>query len=207
MKLFYSKGACSLAPHIVLAELNMVYEIEAVDLRSKSCPSGDFWKINAKGSVPALRMESGDILTEGQVISRYLADMKPEIGLIPRPGTLERYRCEEWLSYISSELHKNFSPLFMPNVFVQNEDGMSELKASMHGILKKKVAYVSEQLADNDYLMGKQFSVADAYLFTVLSWSNYVKFDLSTWSNLSAYMKRVSARPGVVRAMKEEGML
>lgn len=194
--------------HPISFLLNLTwYELEAVDLRAKTSASGDFWKINAKGSVPALKMESGDILTEGQVISRYLADQKPESNLVPRPGTLERYRCDEWLSYISSELHKNFTPLFMPNMFVQNEEGMIELKGSIHEILKRKMKFVSEKLGSNDYLMGKQFTIADAYLFTVLSWSNYVKFDLTPWSNLTAYVKRVSDRPAVIRALKEEGII
>lgn len=207
MKLYYSKGACSLAPHIVLAELNMVYEIESVDLKAKTCVSGDFRKINPKGSVPALRMENGEILTEGSVISQYLADQKPEAGLLPRFGTTERYRCQEWLNFIGTELHKNFTPLFMPQLFVKSSEAQTELKAGFSEVVKMKITQASAMLGTNDYVMGKTFSIADAYLFTVLGWTKYVGIDLGQWPNLGTFMKRVSERPGVMRALKEEGLL
>lgn len=207
MKLFYAKGACSLAPHIAMAEMNMVYELEAVDVKAKTSASGDFRKINAKGYVPALRMENGEILTEGSVILRYLADQKPEAGLIPKFGTLERYRCEEWLNYLSSELHKSFTPLFASFKYVQTDAAKSELTSSMVKMINDKIGYISERMGTNDYLMGSKMTVADLYLFNILSWGQYVKVDVSQWSNISGFMKRMMEKPSVQKAMKEEGIL
>lgn len=205
MKLFYKAGACSLASHIVMAEMNMVYEIEAVDLVNKTCASGDFKLINPKGAVPALRMENGEILTEGAVILQYLADQKMDSTLMPKFGTADRYRCMEWLNFIATDVHKNFSPLFGTNV--KNAEGLKELREGTFETLKKKFNYVSEKLGTNEFLMGNTFTVADAYLFTCLSWTKFVGFDLSAWSNVMTYMNRVSERPAVMRAMKEEGLL
>lgn len=142
MKLFYAKGACSLAPHIVMAELNMVYEIESVDLKTKTCASGDFRTINKKGSVPAIRMENGEILTESAVIVQYLADMKPEAALMPKLGTTDRYRCLEWLNFIATDLHKNYTPMFMAGMFVQSENAKTELKTSVAEMLKDRKSVV-----------------------------------------------------------------
>lgn len=205
MKLFYKAGACSLASHIVMAEMNMVYEIEAVDIMNKTCASGNYMLINPKGAVPALRMENGEILTEGAVILQYLADQKMDSTLMPKFGTTDRYRCMEWLNFIATDVHKNFSPLFGTNV--KNAEGLKELREGAFETLKKKINYVSEQLGTNEFLMGNTFTVADAYLFTCLSWTKFVGFDLSTWSNVMTYMNRVSERPAVMRAMKEEGLL
>jgi glutathione S-transferase len=207
MKLYYKAGACSLSPHIVLAELNMVYELESVDLVQKTCASGDFWKINPKGSVPALRMDNGEILTEGAVIVQYLADQKPEMELMPKLGTLERYRCLELLNYITSDIHKNFSPLFYADRILKEAHAQTELKTYTKEVLGRKIAVLSSILAQQDYLMGKQFTVADAYFFTCLSWAKYVALDLSAWSNLLAYQNRITLRPSVIKAMKEEGLL
>ncbi len=207
MKLFYKSAACSLAPHIVMAELNMVYELEAVDFKTKTCASGDYWKINPNGSVPALRMESGEILTEGVVIMQYLADQKPEANLMPRAGTTDRYRCLEWLNFIATDLHKNYSPLFFAGMIVNNAEGQTELKSYYVEMLRKKVAVAAARLGNRDFALGTTFSIADAYLFTVLGWSKYVGVDLSAHANITAYMARVGERPSVVRAMKEEGML
>ncbi len=207
MKLFYKAGACSLAPHIVMAELNMVYEIEAVDLATKQCASGDYRKINPKGSVPAIRMDNGEILSEGAVIGQYLADQKMDSGLIPKFGTLERYRCLELMNFIATDIHKTFSPLFSADRIIKNVEGKTEMKMFFVETLKSKVAMVSEKLGTNDYLMGKQFTIADAYLFTVLGWSKHVGLDLSAWTNVSSYMNRVSERPAVMKAMKEEGLI
>lgn len=207
MKLFYKAGACSLAPHIVLAELNMAYELEAVDLGSKTSVSGDFRKINPKGSIPALKMDNGEILTEGAVISQYIADQKPEGNLIPKMGTVDRYRCQEWLNFVATEIHKNFSPLFGVDRMFQTDSGKTECRAAFKANLNTKLAFVSEKLGTNDYLMGKDFNIADAYLFTCLNWSKLVGVDLSSWSNITGYMTRVATRPGVVKAMKEEGLL
>lgn len=207
MKLFYSKGACSLAPHIALCELNMVYEVEAVDLKAKTCASGDYRKINPKGSVPALRMENGEILTEAQVILRYLADQKPEAGLIPKFGTLERYRCEEWMNYISTEVHKSFTPLFATPLYVQSDAAKSELKTSLVKLLTTKIGFISEKMGTNEFLMGSKMTVADLYLFNVLSWGQYVNVDISQWSNIAGFMKRMMEQPSVQKAMKEEGII
>lgn len=207
MKLFYKSGACSLAPHIVMAELNMVYELEAVDLATKQSSSGDFKKINPKGSVPALRMENGEILTEGAIISQYLADQKMDSGLIPKFGTLDRYRCLELMNFISTDIHKSFSPLFGADRIMKNVEGKTEMKMFYIETLKSKIQIVSDKLGTNDFMMGKQFTIADAYLFTCLGWSKYVGLDLSQWSNITTYMNRVSVRPAVMKAMKEEGMI
>ncbi len=207
MKLFYKSAACSLAPHIVMAELNMVYELEAVDLKTKTCASGDFRKINPNGSVPALRMESGEILTEGTVIMQYLSDLKPEANMMPKTGTADRYRCLEWLNFIATDLHKNYSPLFFAGMIVKNVEGQAELKSYYVEMLRNKVAVAAERLGNRDFVLGTTFSIADAYLFTVLSWSKYVGVDLSAHTNITAYMTRIGERPSVVRAMKEEGIL
>lgn len=207
MKLFYSTGACSLAPHIVMAELNMVYELEAVNLKDKTCVSGDYKKINMKGSVPALKMENGEILTEGAIISQYLADLKNDGTILPKFGTNERFRALEWMNYIATEVHKNFSPLFFAERLYSNVDTQNDVKTSYRKMLADKCNYIAERLGQNDYLTGKQFTIADAYMFTCLNWSKYVGLDLNQWSNITNFMKRVSERPAVMRAMKEEGML
>lgn len=207
MKLFYKAAACSLAPHIVMAELNMVYELEAVDIKTKQCASGDYREINANGSVPALKMESGEILSEGAVIMQYLADHQPEAGLMPKLGTTERYRCMEWLNFIATDLHKNYTPLFFAGMIVKNAEGLAEMKKYYVEVLQNKIGVASKRLGNNEFVMGSQFTVADAYLFTVLGWSKYVGVDFSAYENIKTYMARVGERPSVVRAMKEEGML
>jgi glutathione S-transferase len=205
MKLFYAKGACSLAPHIIMAELNMVYELESVDTKTKTCASGDFKKINPKGSVPALKMENGEILTEGAVIDQYLADQKNDSTIFPKLGTIDRYRCMEWLNFIATDLHKSYTPFFMAGMMTPTT--AKEVNTIYTNILTSKVDYVSTKLGTNEYLMGKNFTLADAYLFTVLSWSKHIGFDLSKWSNITAYQERVGTRPAVIKAMKEEGLL
>ena len=207
MKLFFKPGVCSMAPHIVMAELNMIYELESVNLETKTSASGDYKQINPKGSVPALVMDNGEVLTEGAVISQFLADQKPDAGLFGKMGTLERVRCQEWLNFISTELHKNFSPLFGADRIVKNVEGKTEMKMYYIETIKSKVTYVSEKLGQNDYLLGNQFTIADAYLFTVLDWAKYQHIDLNQWTNVTAYMDRIAARPAVIKAMKEEGLL
>ncbi len=207
MKLFYSPGACSMASHIVMAELNMAYEIEAVNLKEKTCASGDFKNINSKGSVPALRMDNNEVLTEGAVIMQYLCDQKNDSTLLPKLGTLDRYRCMEWMNFIATDVHKSFSPLFYLGALVQNEQGQTQLKTATIQNLKNKISYISAKLENNDFLMGKNFTIADAYLFTVLGWGKHVGLDISEWSNINAYMGRIAQRPAVVKAMKEEGLL
>lgn len=207
MKLFFKAGACSLASHIVLAELNMVYQIEAVDLKTKTSASGDYYKINPNGSVPALICEDGSVLTEGPAIMLYLAEQNLEAGLIPKYGTKERVRCHEWLNFISTDIHKNFTPLFTAGMILKNPENQAELKNYYVGLLKKKIAIASDRLAANDYVLGSQFTIADAYLFTVLGWSKHVGLDLAPFANLENYLKRVGDRPSVQKAMKEEGLL
>ncbi len=207
MKLFYKAGTCSLAPHIVLNELNMIYELESVDLATKVSVSGDYKKINPKGSVPALRMDNGEILTEGAIISQFLADQKMESGLLPKYGTMERYRTLEMMNFIATDVHKSFSPLFGADKIVKNVEGKTEMKMYYVETVKSKIGLLSDKLGTNDYLMGTQFTIADAYLFTVLGWSKYVGIDLSAWSNIMSYMNRVSERPAVMKAMKAEGLI
>jgi glutathione S-transferase len=207
MKLFYKSAACSLAPHIVMAELNMAYELEAVDLKLKTCASGDFKKINPNGSVPALRTDSGEILTEGAVIMQYLADQVPEAGLMPKLGTMNRYRALEWLNFIATDLHKNYSPLFFAGMIVKQPDGQTEMKNYYMDLLGKKIAVAADRLGDNQFALGDAFTVVDAYLFTVLGWSKYVGVDLSRFTNIISYMGRIGERPAVMKALKEEGMI
>lgn len=201
MKLYFSPGACSLSPHIVLRETGLPFELEQVDNKAKTTKSGeDFWKVNPKGYVPALRVDSGETLTEGPAIIQYLADQKPEAGLAPQPGTLERIRLQEWLNFITAELHKGFSPLFRPTT-------PEEYKLIARENLARRIGYVDDQLAAKPYLMGDQFSVADAYAFTVLTWTNVQKIDLGPYPHVRSYMERVMARPKVREAMKAEGLI
>ncbi len=201
MKLYYSPGACSLAPHIVLNEAGLAYETEKVDLATKKTASGgDFLAINPKGYVPAITLDDGQLLTEVQVLCRYLADQKPQSNLMPKPGTMERYRVEEWMNYIASELHKGYSPLFRPNT-------PEEYKTIARENLAKRLALLDKALAGKQYLMGNAFTAADAYAFTILRWSPFTKVDLSPYANIKAYMARTEARPKVQQTLKEEGLL
>jgi glutathione S-transferase len=201
MKLYFAPGACSLSPHIVLREAGLSFTIEQVDNKTKKTKSGaDFWGINAKGYVPVLELDNGERLTEGPAIVQYVADQKPDSGLAGKPGTMERSRVQEWLNFITSELHKGFSPLFRPTT-------PEDYKPIAREALLKRVDYVEKQLAGKQYLMGDKFTVADAYAFTVLNWSNPLKLDFSAYPNVLAYMARVKARPKVQEAMKAEGLI
>ena len=201
MKLYYSPGACSLSPHIVLLEAGLDFTAEKVDLKSKKTETGaDYTPVNSKGAVPALIMEDGKLLTEGAAIVQYVADRKPQSGLAPANGTLERYRLMELLNYIASEMHKGYSPLFNPAI-------TPEAKAAAIAALDKKFTFLTAQLGDKPYLLGDTFTVADAYLFTVLSWSARVGVDLGKWPALAAYVARVKSRPKVQEALKAEGLL
>ncbi|QBK05904.1 glutathione transferase GstA [Hylemonella gracilis] len=200
MKLYFKPGACSLSPHIVLEELGLPHEALAVDLKAKTLADGsDYLAINPKGYVPALQLDSGEVLTEGPAIVQYLADQKPDKKLAPANGTIERYRLQSWLTFIGTEIHKSFSPLF-------NAAMPEEAKAFARANLERRLGWVNQQLAGKDYLMGADFTVADAYLFTVASWARPVKLDISAFTNLTAYMARVAARPGVHAALKAEGL-
>ena len=201
MKLFYASGACSLSPHIVAREAGIDLQLQKVDLMTQTiATAGDFLSVNPKGYVPALQLDSGEILTEGPAIVQYLADLKPQSGLAPPAGTLARYRLEEMLGYINSELHKSYSPLFRP-------DTPAETRAEQQAYLLRRYALIDQQLEGRKYLFGDTFTVADAYLFTVTGWAEYVKLDLSQYANLRAFQQRVAARPAVQAAMKAEGLI
>ena len=200
MKLYFAPGACSLAPHIVAHELGIPLTLEKVDTSTKKVADGsDFWAVNPKGYVPALRLDNGEILTEGTAIAQYLADTKPAAKLVPANGSFERYRLQEMLGYINSEIHKTYSPLFRPTT-------TPELRKDREEYLRKRYGFVEKQLAKGPYLFGEQFTVADAYLFTVTNWANFVKLDLSEFPNLLAFQGRVAARPGVQAALVAEGL-
>jgi len=200
MKLYFSPGACSLSPHIVLRELGLPFELERVDLKTGQAASGVAFKsINPKGYVPALQLDDGQLLTEGPAIVQYLADLVPAKGLAPAPGGLPRARLQEWLTFIGTELHKSFSPLFRP--------GPEETKAAAIARLQQWFGWLDAELSRRPYLLGEQFSVADVYLFVVLSWGAYVKLSLDTYPSLTAFQTRVSARPAVQDALKAEGLL
>ena len=200
MKLYYSPGACSLSPHIALREAGLNFELEQVDLKAKKTKTGaDFTQINPKGQVPALKLDNGEVLTEGPAVVQYIADQKPASGLAPAAGSIGRYRLQEWLNFLTSEIHKSFSPLFRPNT-------PEDYKPIIKETLAAKFGHLDKHLAGKSYLMGDQFTVADAYCFTVVGWSKYHKMDLGTWPNLKAYMDRVAARPKVQEALKAEGL-
>ncbi len=201
MKLYYSAGACSLSPHIVARELGLPLQLEKVDTQAKRTASGqDFWQINPKGYVPALELDDGERLTEGPAIVQYLADLKPEKGLAPANGTLARYRLQEMLGYINSELHKTYSPLF-------KKDTPEQTRAERKEYLRKRYALIEDILAKQTWLLGDHFTVADAYLFTVTNWARHVDLDLSEFKALNAFQQRVAARPAVLAAMQEEGLI
>lgn len=198
MKLYFSPGACSLSPHIVLNELGLPHDLVQVDLRGKRTADGrDFRAINPKGYVPVLELDDGTVLTEGPAIVQYLADRKPEAGLAPANGTLPRYRLQEWLNFISTELHKQFSPLFNPAT-------PTEVAAMQKARLADRFALIAQTLDRQDYLLPEGFSVADAYLYTVMTWAPAVAVDLSPWPALARYKARVEARPGVAATLAAE---
>ncbi|MHB1736848.1 MAG: glutathione transferase GstA [Acidithiobacillus sp.] len=201
MKLYYSPGACSLSPHIILNEGGFSFDKEKVDLASRKTETGaDYTAVNPDGYVPALRLDDGQVLTEGPAIIQYLADRVPEKKLAPPMGTIERYRLMQWLNFISTELYKGFSPLFNPQA-------PEEWKAVATAQLARRLGSVSLQLEGKDWLLGNDFTVADAYLFTVLGWGRYVGIELERWPVLKAYQDRVFMRPAVQSTLKAEGLL
>lgn len=201
MKLYYSPGACSLSPRIVAAEAGIHLDFEKVDTKTKLTEHGrDFWQINPKGYVPALELDDGSLLTEGPAIVQYLADQKPQSGLAPANGTMARYRLQEALGYINSEIHKSYSPLFYPATPDVTREERKEY-------LKKRYALVDATLAKQPYLLGETFTAADAYLFTVTRWAEFVALDLSGFPNLLAFQQRVAARPAVQKALEVEGLV
>ena len=201
MKLYYSPGACSLSPHIVAREAGIDLELIKADTKTKKMEDGgDYWQVNPKGYVPALRLDNGQLLTEGPAIVQYLADLKPASGLAPAAGSFERYRVQAWLNFITSEIHKNFSPLFNPAASADWKEGA---KAN----LAKRFGFIATHLEGKQYLMGDQFTVADAYLFTVANWGQFVGVDIGQWPTVKAFHARVAARPQVQEALKAEGLL
>lgn len=199
MKLYYSPGACSLAAHIVLRELKYKYELDRVNLAEKKTEAGgDYLAVNPKGYVPALQADDGTVVTEVGVILQYLADQKPRRGLVPKPRTPERYKLMEWLTFISSEIHKGLSDFFNPKM-------TPEWREAKLDRLGKRLGYLDKALGGNEYLMG-EFSIADAYLFTVLNWTKRHEIDLSAYPNVQAFMQRMGERNTVKKAMKAEGL-
>ncbi len=201
MKLFFSPAACSLAPHIVLREAGLPFSLEKIDTAKHLTSAGaDYYAINPKGQVPVLELDTGERLTEGPVIAQYIADQAKNTTLMPAAGTLARYRVMEWQSYITSELHKSFTPLFNP--------GFEATAKSLHAtLLRKKYEWVNGCLTSRHYLTGNSFTAADAYLFTVTHWAKHVGLDLSDLADLQSFLGRVAARPAVREAMKAEGLM
>ena len=201
MKLYYSPGACSLSPHIALLEAGLPYDLVKVDVRAKKLENGDdYYQINPKGQVPALGLDNGEVMTEGPVIVQMIADKAAAKNLAPARDSAERYKLQEWLNFTTTELHKNFSPLFNPAI-------PDEVKNFFKERIMGKFKYADEKLAGRDYLMGNQFTVADGYLYTMLRWADGNKMDLSGFKNLMAFKDRVAARPKVQEALTKEGLM
>ncbi len=200
MKLYYAPGACSLSPHIVLEESGLPFELEKVDLQTKETASGhDFYLVNTKGSVPALELDDGQVLTEGAAIVQYLGDQVPEKELIPLPKTMERYRVMEWLNFIATELQKSFTPIFNP--------AYTSCREEARKTLLRQFDFVDRRLTGKSYVMGERFTVVDAYLFTISTWIEAAELSVDQWKALSAYRKRISERPAVCKAMMAEGLV
>lgn len=201
VKLYFKPGACSLSPHIALEEAGLKYESETVDLATKVTGSGaNYLEVNPKGYVPALVLDSGEVLTEGPAIVQYIADLAPEKKLAPPNGSIERYRLQSWLNFIGTEIHKSVTAFFHP---LSKDDWKAAAKLN----LERRLGHVNQHLADKPYLLGNDFSVADGYLFTTLGWMKMIKFDLSPYPNLIAFQERTAARPAVQAAMKAEGLV
>ena len=201
MKLYYFSGACSLASNISLREAGLKFELVKVDRRSRRAADGlDYKEVNPKGYVPALTLDNGEVLTENVAVLQYIADRNPAAQLAPAAGSLERYRLMEWLGFINSEVHKNFSPLF-------RDDAHEEVKQYARRALGVRLDYLNRSIGNRTFLTGEPFTVADAYLFTVLGWGRYVNVDLGQWPHLQRYVERVGARPHVIEALKSERLL
>jgi glutathione S-transferase len=201
MKLYFAPETCSLSPHIILQELQLPFELVKVNNKTKITAKGeDFWQINPKGYVAALQLNNGKVLTEGVVIVKYLADLKPEANLAPKNGTWERVKLQEWLSFISSEIHSGMSPLF-------NRDIPDDVKDIFKSKLYKRFDFIEQTLQDHDYLLGETFSIADAYFFTVLRWVKFFAIDLSPWTSIKKYRDRIQTRPSVTAALQAEALV
>jgi glutathione S-transferase len=201
MKLYYSPGACSMAPHIVLREAGYEFDTEKVDIpNKKTAGGGDYWKVNPRGYVPALELDDGQVLTEVGVICQYLADQKADSGLAPKPGTMERYRLMEVLNFAASEVHKQIGALFNPKM-------TPEMKEVQLAYIERRLNALEKMLDGKQFASGGKFSVADAYLFTVLNWTGIHKIDLAKWPNIKAFVERIRARPKVQETLKAEGLI
>jgi len=201
MRLYYSPGACSLAPHIVLHEAGCEFTIERVDIPKKVTESGaDYWEINPKGYVPALKLDNGDVLTEVAVILQYISDQNQAAHLAPKFGSIERYHLLEWLNFIATEVHKQIGALFNPKM-------TPEMKEVQLGVIERRMNACDKMLAGKQYLMGDDFSIADAYLFNILLWAKKHNIDIAKWPNVSAVNARVGARAKVIEAMTAEGLI
>ena len=200
LKLFFAPGACSLAPHLILLQLGLPFTAERVSLRTKLTKDGvDYRTINPKGQLPALELDDGKLLTENAAVLQYIADQAPESGLAPAPGSFARYQLMEWLSYLSTEVHKRFSPMFSPGC-------TDEIREAAWRSLAAPLTYLAGKVDGARYLMGEQFTVADAYLFAILNWIGFAKFTMNDWPTLQAYHARVAALPAAQEAMKHEGL-
>lgn len=198
MKLYFAPNACSLAPHIVLRELGLPFSLVRVNNQTKRTADGaDFYRINPKGYVAALELEDGTVLTEGAAILQYLADLQPEAGLAPVNGSLARTQLQAQLNFIGSELHAGMSPLFSSEI-------PDEVKALLRGKLAKRLGYMEQVLAESGHAFGDRFTVADAYLFTVLGWSDHLKVDLSPFPATRRFLEVIGARKTVIEALRAE---
>lgn len=201
MKLYYTPGACSMAVNIALHETGRKFDMVKVDLRQHKTENGEnYYKINPKGYVPALELDNGEVLTEDAMLLQYVADQKPDAGLAPRAGTMEHYRLLEWLTFISSEIHKGLGALFNPKI-------TPEWKEIQIALFSRRCDYLVKMLGDKPYLMGEQYTLADVYLFTILGWAAYLELDMRKWPKLKEYTDRIAARPAVKEAMKAEGLI
>ena len=200
MKLYYSPGACSMAPHIVAREAGLKLDLVKVDIPNKKTEGGDdYWKVNFKGYVPTLQLDNGEMLTEVGVVCQYLSDQNPESGLAPKAGTMERYRLMEWLNFVAAEVHKQIGALFNPKY-------TPEMKEVQLGVIGRRLKPLDAALSGKQYLMGDKFTAADAYLFTVLRWTGKLGVDLTQWPNIKAYSERVGKRPKVMETLTAEGL-
>lgn len=200
MKLYAAPGACSMASNIALHEAGIKFDLAKVDFRTKKAEGADFNEVNSKGYVPALRLDDGQVLTENVAVLQYIADRNPAAKLAPPAGTMERYRLQEWLSFINSELHKSFGPLFSP-------EAKDDTKQYALNLLHKRLGWLQGAMGSKKYLLGEQFTVADAYLFTILGWGAHVGVDIGQWPALKSYFDRIGARPHVIEAMTAEGLI
>lgn len=201
MKLFFSPAACSLSPHIALRESSLPFELVRIDMVARKTADGaDYAQINPKGQVPALQLDDGQIITEGPVIVQYVADQVPDKKLIPAAGSVDRYRVQEWLNFTCSEIHKNFGLIFK----FRDVEGLAP---ALIGLINERLRYLEQQLTGKEFLVGSHFTVADAYMFTALSWCKFLQIDLSVHPAITAYNTRIAARPAVIEALKAEGLM